>query len=227
MVQLIKNKRHIHFKDVDRDATDIILPKQLLHIGRDSFRAAKVQHIELPKGLKVIGPGAFCGCHDLTAITIPNSVESIQTCAFGNTGLRYITILADNLRFIGPISFYHFGIINKNNYSYRIIEQDRYIYELNIGYGKKFIQIAFDDLNELLFVCLDNTNRLFYNEMFTSKVYDIRIYESFIIKHLDKFLSFDFTNNNVEIKAQILEIAKLHNITDKFEQITQDFNLDE
>ena len=36
------------------------------------------------KGVRVIDEVAFCGCHELTSVTIPSSVTSIGEDAFGS-----------------------------------------------------------------------------------------------------------------------------------------------
>ena len=55
----------------------------------------EVQSVILPKGLIIIGYGAFSGCSSLTSITIPDSVTSIGGGAFGEcNNLAEIVCLA-------------------------------------------------------------------------------------------------------------------------------------
>jgi len=46
----------------------------------------------IPDGVVIIGNSAFMDLHDLTDITIPNSVTTIRSTAFRNTGLTSVTL---------------------------------------------------------------------------------------------------------------------------------------
>ena len=50
----------------------------------------------IPEGVVTIGGGAFGGYSDLTSITIPSSVSSIEIWAFSGCGLTTMTVLAEN-----------------------------------------------------------------------------------------------------------------------------------
>lgn len=57
-----------------------------------AFFGSTVTTLSLPEGLKAIEQAAFAGCENLTAITIPSSVEVIGDYAFNASGLTSITI---------------------------------------------------------------------------------------------------------------------------------------
>jgi hypothetical protein len=56
-----------------------------------------------------IGSGAFCGCYNLTSISIPEGVTSIGSEAFDNCGNLTSVTFAENsqLTSIGSWAFYH------------------------------------------------------------------------------------------------------------------------
>ena len=58
----------------------------------------------IPNSVTTIGEDAFYGCYDLVSITIPNSVTSIRSAAFGHSGLISATI-PNSVTFIGANSF--------------------------------------------------------------------------------------------------------------------------
>jgi hypothetical protein len=59
----------------------------------------------IPNTVTNIGSGAFYGCHSLTSVTIPNSVKSIATYAFNDSGLITLTI-GSGVSSIGTYAFY-------------------------------------------------------------------------------------------------------------------------
>ena len=64
-----------------------------------------VRHVEIPKGVTVIGDDAFRDCSDLQSVTIPDSVTKINGCAFyGCSGLQSVTI-PDSVTEIGDSAF--------------------------------------------------------------------------------------------------------------------------
>ena len=65
-----------------------------------------VRHVEIPKGVTVIGEDAFRDCSDLQSVTIPDSVTAIDSSAFeGCAGLQSITI-PDGVKKIDDYAFY-------------------------------------------------------------------------------------------------------------------------
>ena len=64
-----------------------------------------VRHVEIPKGVTVIGEDAFRDCSDLQSVTIPDSVTYIGNCAFFNcSNLQSVTI-PDSTTEIGDSAF--------------------------------------------------------------------------------------------------------------------------
>ena len=59
---------------------------------------------QIPSGVKIIGAWSFAGKHNLTSITLPSTVTSIERGAFGWCGLTSITIPA-NVTLIKEIAF--------------------------------------------------------------------------------------------------------------------------
>ncbi len=54
--------------------------------------------ITVPSGVQTVAPGAFIGCSDVTAVTLPNSLTYVGECAFYglNTKLQSVTFKAPN-----------------------------------------------------------------------------------------------------------------------------------
>nr|WP_325258969.1 leucine-rich repeat domain-containing protein [uncultured Oscillibacter sp.] len=48
--------------------------------------------VVIPEGVKEIGPDAFCDCHSLQSVTIPESVRKISSYAFGECSIQSVTI---------------------------------------------------------------------------------------------------------------------------------------
>ena len=77
---------------------DIVIPstyngKTVTAIGDLAFDACvNLTSVSIPNTVKVIEENAFRGCESLVAISIPASVESIDAYAFGNTGLKRVTL---------------------------------------------------------------------------------------------------------------------------------------
>ena len=60
--------------------------------------------VVIPEGVKEIGPDAFCDCHSLQSVTIPESVRKISSYAFGESSLQSVTI-PKSVRSIGTSAF--------------------------------------------------------------------------------------------------------------------------
>ena len=78
----------------------IQLPASLRVIGEDAFAYSSIDKIELPKSLRHIGRHAFQNVDCLTGLEIPDSVRVIEDGAFDScTDLKYIK-LPHNLKII-------------------------------------------------------------------------------------------------------------------------------
>lgn len=69
------------------------IPNPVLAIGDYAFCSAKLTAINIPDGVQTIGENAFNGCTSLQSISLPNSIRTICDGAFyGCTSLEKITI---------------------------------------------------------------------------------------------------------------------------------------
>ena len=59
----------------------------------------------VPEGTEVIGPSAFCGCGEVTAITFPESVRRIEESAFSLCSSLKSAVLPSRLEFLGGEAF--------------------------------------------------------------------------------------------------------------------------
>lgn len=81
-----------------------IIPNSVTVIGEKAFRAGAITSIVIPNSVKEIRIGAFTQCYKLTSISIPSSVEYIETRSDGFMGgtfsdcynLEQITVESDN-----------------------------------------------------------------------------------------------------------------------------------
>ena len=79
--------------------TAVSFPSTLKRIENAAFSAAfsssdvdaSIQ-LTLPEGLELIGSRAFMGASNITGVTIPNTVTTIEECAFASAGLLSVTI---------------------------------------------------------------------------------------------------------------------------------------
>ncbi len=64
--------------------------KQVTKIGAYAFVGCEISEVIISFGVTSIGEGAFMGCYNLTKLTIPVSVTSIDDYAFYESGLTDI-----------------------------------------------------------------------------------------------------------------------------------------
>ncbi len=72
----------LSFDNTNRDEENYIVPPNISHIGEECFARHYIKSIKFPKTLKSIGMSAFFNCKYLTNVTIPDSVETIESSAF-------------------------------------------------------------------------------------------------------------------------------------------------
>ncbi len=60
-------------------------------IRSEAFRFSKITSVSLPEGIEKIGVGAFYACNNLNSITFPNSLTTLEACAFGISAIEKIT----------------------------------------------------------------------------------------------------------------------------------------
>lgn len=89
-----------------KELTSIEFPKGLQIVGKGAFSSCKsISSIELPQGIKDIPKDVFTYCSNLKSIEIPNSVININSGAFsGCTSLTSIE-LPNNVEFIDSFAF--------------------------------------------------------------------------------------------------------------------------
>lgn len=77
---------------------------QVRFIGRRAFAGSSLSKIVLPDALSSIESETFNGCHALSTLTVPDSVESIGDYSFSSSAIANIR-LPDNLKSIGEFAF--------------------------------------------------------------------------------------------------------------------------
>lgn len=86
--------------------TKVVIPKSVTELGASCFYScSKLEHIELPSGLKLIDNWALGGCDKLDNVVIPDSVTELANSVFeGCDSLKNIH-LPKNLQAIGERAF--------------------------------------------------------------------------------------------------------------------------
>jgi hypothetical protein len=74
----------------------VVIGEQVPEIAPYMFSYGDFAEIEIPAHITKIGDGAFEHCHQLTTITIPNTVESIGINAFYTTSALHTVIIEDS-----------------------------------------------------------------------------------------------------------------------------------
>jgi hypothetical protein len=98
---------------IERTATEITLPSDLMSIGSHVFRSyANLGLISLPDGVTRIGDYAFNDCFNLVLESLPRDLTHIGACAFQNCEMigSHI-ILGSNIDNIGSSAFKSCGSI--------------------------------------------------------------------------------------------------------------------
>lgn len=72
----------------DSDIVSIRVPRHVTHIGDSAFRGCyNLSHVDLAQ-VRVIGGAAFADCARLTTVTLPKTLESIDSWAFADSGVQ-------------------------------------------------------------------------------------------------------------------------------------------
>lgn len=86
--------------------TSIDLPKGLKEIGPHAFWGCySLPNVNLPKGLETIEYGAFYRCSSITSVTIPNTVETVEDNAFWGCSNLLSATINDGVGSIGHNAF--------------------------------------------------------------------------------------------------------------------------
>ena len=81
------------FSEISIEELDLSECKDLGYIDYTSFsKCNKLKSVKLPNGLNRLGYNVFHGCRELVEIEIPNTVESIGYGAFGDTGIKQVSL---------------------------------------------------------------------------------------------------------------------------------------
>ena len=60
--------------------------------GNTLVKGVDEPHVVIPKGVEIIGTGAFQGYSRLTSVELPSSLTSIERGVFDSTGLTSLTL---------------------------------------------------------------------------------------------------------------------------------------
>ena len=93
-----------------KNLSRVIVHKHCVEINTQAFFDCKLQSVDLPQGLKNIGPYAFEHCHFLEQISIPESVEEISISAFSYCVNLKTVVLPNGITFIPDSCFWHTGV---------------------------------------------------------------------------------------------------------------------
>ena len=90
------NMNYISYTDPHpSQLTEITIPNTVTHIGNAAFAGAALSSITLPSSLQTLGRGAFLYCNNITTVTIPKSVTTIDMFVFGGTDSQLAEYIVD------------------------------------------------------------------------------------------------------------------------------------
>lgn len=90
--------------------TNVIIPDDVVNIGRFAFYSTDIKCITIPEGVTSIEAGCFSGCWSLEKVEIPVGVTEIQGSAFLSCHKLKSIILPRNLLAIGGSAFQSTGL---------------------------------------------------------------------------------------------------------------------
>ena len=88
-------------------------PASVKEIGTGAFAGSKIKSIVIPEGVTSIDANAFCGCENLTKVTIPKSVTHISETAFEET--PFFANLPEGMNYLGSVAFRFVGKMPQGN----------------------------------------------------------------------------------------------------------------
>ena len=116
----------------------LILPKKLTKINSRSFSYCSnlTGSLEIPEGVRYVGPGAFCECKSMTGkLLLPSTLEVIGSQAFTACGFNGALILPEGLKKIGDQAFYScFGLVGELRLPDTLIELGESAFSDCIGF---------------------------------------------------------------------------------------------
>ena len=147
--------------------------------------------VVIPEGVKEIGPDAFCDCHSLQSVTIPESVRKISSYAFGESSLQSVTI-PKSVRSIGTSAFCECKNLTSVTFQDR---EDAVGIELNIFSNSPNIT------NVAIPRCVARiAHVLFENTLWLKKLGEFAVLDHFLIKYQGR-------ETNVVIPEEIEELG--------------------
>ena len=84
--------------------TSIILPSNVKSVSEETFSWCRELKTVIIEGAKIIGPSAFAGCDKLKNINLPDTLTTIEDCAFSDTAIEYM-IVPQSVQNIGGYNF--------------------------------------------------------------------------------------------------------------------------
>ncbi len=87
------------------EISDVVIPEGVEDISSYAFSGCDMASVLLPTTVITIGAGAFEGCDSLTAVTIPESVETIGENAFNCSELKHVQFDAINCTSSAKVSY--------------------------------------------------------------------------------------------------------------------------
>ena len=99
----------------------VVIPKTLVNVAGGVFTGTtKLTSVTFEEGSTIIPRSILQDCTDITSVTIPNTVTSIENYAFTNSGITEIT-LPDSVKEVGMSSFE--GCSNLSNVNLNKLEK--------------------------------------------------------------------------------------------------------
>ena len=100
-----KNLREITTNTFNDSSLEfIIIPDNIVSIGKSAFSGCNLQKIVIPDSVTDIEAYAFSDCNKLSYVEIGNNLTYIGSCVFANTAVKDV-ILGGNVKELGPHAF--------------------------------------------------------------------------------------------------------------------------